>query len=124
MLLNRTKRQELAQSLTRELQQLGASVTNVMPLADDQNLRFWCSDYKKGRILTALSEWGFPEVTFTGMSPQICPDTYSMGLVNNFEIALPRERQPIATDRHSGELADKKPLHPEVVGMRKYLGLK
>jgi hypothetical protein len=100
-------------------------VTNVMPLAEDQNLKFWCSDYKKGRILTALSDWGF-EVTFKGMSPQICRDTYSMGLVNNFEIALEREQKPIIDDRtiHGGELAHPKKPDREHIEMLKYLGIK
>jgi hypothetical protein len=100
-------------------------VTNVMPLAEDQNLKFWCSDYKKGRILTALSDWGF-EVTFKGMSPQVCRDTYSMGLVNNFEIALEREQKPIIDDRtiHGGELAQHKKPDREHTEMLKYLGIK
>jgi hypothetical protein len=118
-----TKRQELAKSLTRELGQLGANVTNVLPLADDQNLKFWCSDYKKGQILTALSDWGF-EVTFKGMSPQVCRDTYSMGLVNNFEIALEREQTPIVDDRTipRGELAQPKKHDHERFETLKSLG--
>ncbi len=93
-----SKRQEIAQNLTRELGRLGANVTNVLPLDDAARLRFWCSDYRKREVLTALSDAGY-EPVFLGMSPQICTESYSMGLVNNFELDLPRERQPVADDR-------------------------
>jgi hypothetical protein len=48
MIAQPSERQKTAERLARELQTLGATVTNVLPLADGQNLRFWCSDYKKG----------------------------------------------------------------------------
>jgi hypothetical protein len=117
------ERQKTAERLARELGALGANVTNVLPLADDQKLRFWCSDYKKGKILTALADAGY-EPVFTGMSPQICRDTYSMGLVNNFELDLPRERTPVADDRQpiGGELATKEKSSYEVQQIERYLG--
>jgi hypothetical protein len=93
-----TPRQETAQRLARELQALGATVTNVMPLADDKNLRFWCSDYKKNELLQQLKDAGH-EFIFLGLSPQVCVESYSMGLVNNFEIVLPADRQPVQDDR-------------------------
>jgi hypothetical protein len=119
-----TKRQETARDLARSLGQLGATVTNVLPLADNQNLRFWCSDYKKGKVLTALADAGY-EPVFAGMSPQVCVDTYSMGLVNNFELVLERERQPVADNRITGELFDPeeaKKRDMQVAIMRKHLG--
>jgi len=92
-------RQQTAERLTRELQALGATVTNSLPLAEDRPLRFWCSDYKKREILTALADAGY-EPVFAGTSFQPCTATYSMGLVNNFEIRLPRQVQPIVDDRN------------------------
>src|SRR5262249_46749046 len=47
------ERQKRAETVARELRQLGATVTNALPLPDGQNLRFWCSDYKKREVLTA-----------------------------------------------------------------------
>jgi hypothetical protein len=93
-----SERQKTAQRLARELQSFGATVTNVMPLDDSQNLRFWCSDYEKKELLQQLKDAGH-EVVFLGMSPQVCVKTYSMGLVNNFEIVLPVDRQPVQDDR-------------------------
>jgi hypothetical protein len=119
-----SKRQETARDLARSLAQRGATVTNVLPLADDQNLRFWVSDYKKGEVLTALADAGY-EPIFTGMNPQFCTASYSMGLVNNFELALERERQPVANDRITGEIfnpEENKKSEMQIAAMRKHLG--
>jgi hypothetical protein len=89
-----TARQQKAATLTRELQALGATVTNVLPLADGQNLRFWVSDYKKNELLQQLSDAGY-EPVFTGMTPQVDVQTYSMGLVNVFELPIAAERQEV-----------------------------
>jgi hypothetical protein len=99
----------------------GANVTNVLPLDDAARFRFWVFDYKKGKVLTALADAGY-EPIFTGMSPQICVDTYSMGLVNNFELALERERTPIQDDRIAGELGPREKPSAELLALRKYLG--
>jgi hypothetical protein len=120
-----TDRQTTAQRLTRELQGLGATVTNVLPLADESNLRFWVSDYKKGQVLTALADAGYGEPVFLGMSPQVDVATYSMGLVNNFELVLPAERQPVAHDPQiiTGELASSAPKSDyETEQVMRYLG--
>jgi hypothetical protein len=95
MALLNNKRQETAQRLTRELQAFGATVTSVLPLADGQNLRFWVSDYKKNELLQQLKDAGYDAPVFLGMSPQLCIESYSMGLVNNFELPLSAERQEI-----------------------------
>jgi hypothetical protein len=109
-----TKRQEMAQRLTRELQALGATVTNVPPLEEGKHLRFWCSDYKKNELLQQLKDAGY-EVVFLGMAPQIDVKTYSMGLVNNFEVILPAETQSIARDdRIHGEIAKREERSHEV----------
>jgi hypothetical protein len=93
-----TPRQETAQRLTRELQALGATVTNVLPLEEGKNLRFWVDDYKKKELLQELKDAGH-EFVFLGMSPQVCVKTYSMALVNNFEVILPADRQLVQDDR-------------------------
>src|SRR5262249_5331978 len=98
-----TKRQETAQRLTRELQAFGATVTSVLPLEAGKHLRFWVSDYKKNELLQQLKDASY-EVVFLGMSPQMDIATYSVGLVNNFELPLAAETQPIVDDRHSGEI--------------------
>jgi hypothetical protein len=89
-----TARQQKAATLTRELQSLGATVTNVLPLADGHNLRFWVSDYKKNELLQQLSDAGY-EPVFTGMTPQMDIRTYSIGLVSNFELPIAAERQEV-----------------------------
>ena len=101
-----SERQQRAAALTRELHKLGANVTTLLPLADDKNLRFWCPDYDKGKILTALADWGY-EPVFLGTGFETCIKTYSMGLVNKFELPVPHKRQQVIDDRtiHGGELA-------------------
>jgi hypothetical protein len=93
-----TTRQQTAARLTRELQAFGATVTNVLPLEEGKNLRFWVSDYCKNEVLQQLKDAGYNEPLFLGMSPQICTATYSMGLVNNFELPIATERQEIPSD--------------------------
>jgi hypothetical protein len=56
------------------------------------------------------------------MSPQMDIQSYSMGLVNLFEVLLPSEQTPIQDDRISGELAQPKKTDVELEAMRKYLG--
>lgn len=100
-----SERQKTAQRLTRELQALGATVTNVLPLAEGQPLKFWVSDYKKNELLQQLKEAGH-EAVFVGMSLQPDVVSYSLGLVNNFEIPIAADRQPIVDDRIRGEIVD------------------
>lgn len=127
-LLTLTERQKTAERLVRELQALGATVTNVLPLAEVSNLRFWVSDYKKNEILQQLTDAGYQPV-FLGVGFQFCINSYSLGAVNNFELPLPAERQPVADDRTiRGELtssaskSDFERQHEEQQ-MRRYLGL-
>jgi hypothetical protein len=113
-----TPRQETAQRLARELQSFGATVTNVMPLEEGKNLRFWCSDYEKKELLQQLKDAGH-EVVFLGMQPQVDVKTYSMGLVNCFEILLPADRQPVQDDRGiiPRDIADRREKDREVEKM-------
>src|SRR5262249_7575847 len=92
-----TERQKRAENITREIQRLGATVTNVLPLAEGRPLRFWVSDYRKKEVLQQLTDAGYQPV-FLGTGFQVCAKTYSMGLVNNFEIPLPAG-QPVVDDR-------------------------
>ena len=84
--------------MTRELQALGATVTNVLPLAEGQSLRFWVSDYRKNEVLQQLRDAGYTP-TFIKMEPQVDTASYSIGLVNVFEVRLPAERHLIPDDR-------------------------
>jgi len=93
-----------------------------LPLAAGESLRFWCSDYKKNELLQQLKDAGY-EVGFLGMSPQVDIKTYSMGLVNNFEVILAPETQPIADNRIHGEIASREKSSYEVEQIKKYLGL-
>jgi hypothetical protein len=120
-------RQKTAERLTRELQALGATVTNVLPLAEDKHLRFWVSDYKKNELLQQLADAGY-ETIFTGMTPQVDVASYSMGLVNNFEVRLPRETQAVPTAERrripDAVLASSEPKSSyEVEHVMRYLGM-
>jgi hypothetical protein len=120
-----SERQKTAERLTRELQSLGATVTSVLPLAGDKHLRFWVSDYKKNELLQQLADAGY-EPIFTGMTPQVDVQTYSMGFVNCFELHLPREAQAVPTAERrripDAELADpQKKGQGEVEAILKYV---
>ena len=102
-----TERQKRAENVTRELQRLGATVTNVLPLAEGRPLRFWVSDYRKKEVLQQLTDAGY-QPTFLGMMFQVDPKEYAMGLVNSYELAIPADRQVIADDRlPKGEIVDR-----------------
>src|SRR5262245_51563758 len=88
-----SERQKTAQRLARELLAFGGKVTNVLPLREGQNLRFWVSDYKKNELLQQMKDAGY-EPVFVGMMLQACEETYTLGLVNRFELVLPADRQP------------------------------
>ena len=93
-----TPRQATAARLCRELQSLGANVTSVLPLAEGQPLRFWVDDYKKREVLQQLKDAGY-EPIFLKMEQQPDVHSYSMGLVNSFELPIAAEREPIIDDR-------------------------
>jgi hypothetical protein len=122
-----SERQKTAERLTRELQSLGATVTSVLPLAGDKHLRFWVSDYKKNELLQQLADAGY-EPIFTGMTPQVDVQTYSMGFVNCFELHLPREAQAVPTAERrripDAVLASSEPKSSyEVEHVMRYLGM-
>jgi len=115
-----SKRQETAQRLTRELQAFGATVTNVLPLAEGQHLRFSVNDYRKNEVLQQLADAGY-EPNFLKMEMQPDIHSYSMGLVNVFELPIAADREPIPDDRHSGEIVGKTKRSHEVEEMLKYV---
>jgi hypothetical protein len=119
-----TERQRVAERLARELSALGAVVTNVMPLDETHNLRFWCSEYRKREVLQQLHDAGY-EPMFKGLIPQVCRDTDSIGMVNSFELALESDRrQLVPDDRPKSERSEPKKLVTEADRMMKHLGLK
>ena len=120
-----TERQKRAENITRELQRLGATVTNVLPLAEGRPLRFWVSDYQKKELLQQLAGAGYTP-TFLGMTFQVDPKAYAMGLVNSYELALPADRQPVMDDRiPKSELASRNEKMREAEALlRDYYGKK
>jgi hypothetical protein len=117
-----TERQQKAAALARELGKLdGVWITNPMPLDEEaKGLRVQILDSERQKSLTLLEDWGWTP-TWLNNLPRVCPD--GMKLAGVYEIDIPRERQPVATDRHSGELANKEGLPYEIREMRKALGL-
>src|SRR5262245_50559662 len=117
-----SERQKTADRLTRELQAFGGTVTNLLPLANGQNLRFWVSDYDKKELLQRLKDAGY-EPIFIGTGFQMCIKTYSMGLVNTFEVALPADQPMPQQDRviPKDEIGGKKERSREVEETLKYV---
>jgi len=101
-----SERQKTAERLARELRAFGGRVTNVLPLAEGRNLCFWVSDYRKNELLQQMRDAGY-EPIFIGTDFQPCEETYTLGLVNKFELALPAD-QPAVQDRTiRGEIVDR-----------------
>jgi hypothetical protein len=119
-------RQKTAERLTRELQALGATVTSVLPLPDDQRLKFWVHDNQKREVLTQLRDGNYGP-TFVGIQLQFVTCSYAAEMVSKFEIDLPRERQavPIAERRiPDAVLASSEPKsNYEVERVMRYLGM-
>ena len=117
------ERQRTVERLARELGQLGATVTSVLPLADGQSLRFWVCDHDKRRVITALTDAGY-EFIFLGMIMQPCVVTYNIELVNSFEVPIAREQRPPIQDRTIyGEVSQPKRTDVERQSVLRYLGL-
>jgi hypothetical protein len=118
-----SERQQTAAALAREIQQMGAWVTSPMPLDDWAKLQFQVLDSNRQQVLEKLSSWDWTP-TWCSNLPRVCTDGWKLASV--YEIDLPRERQPVATDRHSGEIANReeeKKNAMQVALMRKHLGL-
>jgi hypothetical protein len=103
------ERQQKAQALTHELQNLGAFVLNPMPLNDNSHLRIQVLECDRNKVFQAVADWGFGVPAFVNMQPRI---TYNgMALAAVYEIDLPRERQPVPDDRKIyGEIASKEKM--------------
>ena len=115
-----TERQKKAEVLARELKEMGAAVTNPMPLADDANLRFRILATLADPILEALKEgdWNAhfitsgPEFRLDGTTP----------LANTYEVDIPTPRTAVPDGRIAGEIGREKPS-AEVEAMLKAVGM-
>jgi hypothetical protein len=124
MVLN--NRQQLAQALTREINGLGCAwVTNALPLRDDEELKLQVLDEKRSQVLEKLSQWGWSP-TPCGSLPRIANGGFHGATL--YQLALPRDRQPIADDRVTGTVSEeynrREKTPAEVEAIRKYLGWK
>ena len=119
-----SERQKTAERLARELLAFGGTVTNVLPLADGQNLRFWVSDYRKNELLQQMKDAGYAPI-FIGTGFQMCIKTYSMGLVNNFELSLPADQPVPQQNRVIPKDDSKRERHHEAEAfLKEYYGVK
>jgi hypothetical protein len=116
-----TDRQRTAESLAREISQLGAWCISAMPLDDCNKLRFQVMDTDRDAIITKLASWGWLPAP-CGPLPRVTPKGMLGATI--YEIDLPRDRPPVADDRiiHGEIAADRKKTSVEVEGMRRYLG--
>jgi hypothetical protein len=108
-------RQQLAKSLADELSKMdGAWVTSPLPLDDNAKLRVQSMDIDRNGIIQWLRDLGWEPVCISVL-PRIC----ATGLIGAclYEIDLPKPRQNILDDRHSGELATTKKRDHEVEAM-------
>jgi hypothetical protein len=123
MLLN--NRQQLAQSLARELQKFaGVWIISPLPLNDNNQLRIQILEASgdRNKIFQAINDWGFGTPVFVNMTPRIIGS--GMAMASIYEIAIERERQPVADRTIRGEIAErKKPPDREHTELLKYLGL-
>ena len=116
-----TPRQQKAAALAQEITRLGGYVLSPPPLRDDEKeLRIQILD-KDSHIVEAIKEWGWTP-TYGGPHPRF---TFtSLETASIYRIEIPHERQPVATDRITGELAERKKSSYEVEQVKRYLGLK
>jgi hypothetical protein len=115
-----TERQRTAESLAREIGQLGAWCISAMPLDDCNKLRFQVMDTDRDAIITKLASWGWLPVP-CGPLPRVT--SKGMQGATIYEIDPPRDRTPVVDDRIiHGEIAEQKKTSIELEGIRKYLG--
>jgi len=116
------QRQQTAQALAREIENLGAWVVSALPLDDGKRLRVRIADSDKNRVLQAIKDLGF-EPMFVTITMRTDVATYSLIPACDYEVALAPERQFVVDDRHTGEIAKPEKPNVEVEGVKKYLGL-
>jgi hypothetical protein len=115
-----TERQQLAASLTRDIDQAGGHVVSPLPSA---RLRFEAVDASRPAVLQLLSDMGFNPI-FVGLTFRICLDG-TMRPASKFELDLPRERMPVPADTPTtihGDPAKPKKTKDEVEKVLRYLG--
>jgi len=114
-----TERQQKAEGLARWLKNLGAFVTNPMPLAGNQRLRFDVLHTDRNAVLAKLAEQGWAPIQGTIHQrfhrDELVPCT-------TFELDLPMDPPPVQNLIH-GEIATPAKTDVELQGMRRYLGL-
>src|SRR5262245_2551066 len=115
-------RQQLAQAMTKELEQMkGVWVTSPLPLADDKKLRLQISDFERNSVVQRIKDLGFEPVC-VGVAPRF--DVAGLVAASAYEVDLPRERQPIVDDRKIyGEVAERKKSPSEAEAVLRHLGL-
>jgi len=115
-----TERQQKAAALTRWLQRLGAFVTNPMPLAANQKLRFQVLHTDRNAVLARLSEQGWSpiacEVGQRFHRDQLLP-------CQTFELDLPVDPPPVQDRNIYGEIAQRKQSDLERQSVLRYLGM-
>jgi hypothetical protein len=113
-----TERQEKAETLARELREMGAAVTSALPLADGTNLKFQILQSRAEPVLEALRE-GDWDANFISSGPRFELDG-TTPLANVYEIDIPTPRTPVWGDRIPDfPLAEKVDPNSESVKMLK-----
>lgn len=102
-----TERQQLAQALAEQLEKLGVQCVSPLPLAEGDKLRLDVLNDQRDAIISKLISWGWAprpcnsSVRFVREGNGVVPAASMI-----YEIALPQTKAPVATQTHSGELAD------------------
>jgi hypothetical protein len=116
-----TRRQELAQALTDTLRNLGAFVSNPLPLRDNDALRFDIPRDACTLVCGKLLSWGWRPFPL-GETTRILPEGNAAlpQQVMVYELMLPRDKPPPpARQSVFGELAD-----PAEKARKKRLGIR
>jgi hypothetical protein len=112
-------RQRKAETLARELKDLGAMVVSPLPLAADAKLKFQVLTDGEMETLRLLREAGW-DPTLISIYPRVTP--HGMQPAGLYELSIPLDRQPVVDNRIRGEIAGKEDA--EVAAMLRSWGVR
>jgi hypothetical protein len=116
-----TSRQTKVSEIVKALQELGAMVTSPLPLpADQSSLYFTVTEQPEQKCLDMLQGAGWSPKLIK-LHPHFDIKSYSVVAASLYELPIPVDRQPVASDKVVGGEIGKTERSKEELAVHKYV---